>query len=118
MMYDYDFLLVFGGGEGEAWGFCGLGIELIFLFLDGGREGMGELGFGSIYWVFLLKEGLQLELLLIRFILLDVDWVLQNFRVVHGAPADQTAMVGKRRELVFLNVAVHSLLNIKTLAHV
>lgn len=79
---------------------------------------MGEFGFGSIYWVFLLEEGLQLELLLIRLILLDVDGVLQNLRVVHGAPADETAMVGKRGKLVFLYVAVHRLLNIKTLAHV
>ena len=50
-------------------------------------------------------------------ILLHVDGVLEDFGVVHGAPADEAAVVGERWELVLLYVAMNSLLDVKVFAH-
>lgn len=78
---------------------------------------MDELRLGPIDWIFLLEEGLQLIFRFFICFFLDIDWVLQHLRVVHGAPAYQAAMVGERGELIFLYIAMYGLLNIEALAH-
>lgn len=42
---------------------------------------------------------------------------MEDFGVVHGAPADEAAVVGERWELVLLYVAMNSLLDVKVFAH-
>lgn len=43
----------------------------------------------------------------------DVDWIDQDFGVVHCTPADQTAVITESRELVLLDVTVHRLLYVE-----
>ena len=72
-----------------------MGTFLIMLFRQS-RKRFDELVLCPVSWVFLLEQSLELILLgLGRSILLNVDRVLQNFRIVHRTPTDQTAMVGK-----------------------
>jgi hypothetical protein len=108
---------MFCGGKREG---GGLGIDIdSFAFVAVGvvREGSDELVPAPFVWTFLLKEGLQLVLGVVGCIFLHVDGVLQNFGVVHGAPADETAMVGEGWELVALDVAMYGLLDVEVLAH-
>lgn len=81
-------------------------------------EGLDELILDPVDGIPLLEERVELVLLgLCRGLLLDVDGVLQNFGIVHGAPADETAVVGEGGELVLFNVAMNSLLDVEVFAH-
>ncbi len=92
--------------------------SLFLIFVSEMRERFNKLVLGAIDWVFLLKEGIKLVFLCFSIgVLLHVDGVLKDFRVVHGAPSNQTAMIGEGGELVFLDVAMNSLLDVKVLAH-
>lgn len=113
-----NFVVVFGSGEGEA-GRLGVGMCALLLsaILDS-SEGLDEFVAGAFYWVLLLEEGVEFVFLgLCGGVLLDVDGVLEHFGVVHGAPADQTAVVGEGWELILLHVAMNSLLDVEVLAH-
>lgn len=60
------------------------------------REGLNKLILSAIDWVFLLEKGIELVFLGFSIsVLLHVDGILEDFGVVHGAPANETAVVGE-----------------------
>lgn len=89
----------------------------ILSFIEVGWEGLDEIVSAAIDGIFLLEESLQLVLRFLGRLFLYVDGVLQDLRVVHGAPSDKAPMVGKGWKLVFLYISMNSLLNVKVLAH-
>ena len=68
-----------------------------FLILLGHvRERLNELILGSIYGILLLEEGVKLIFLCLSIgVLLHVDGVLEDFGIIHGAPANEAAVVGE-----------------------
>lgn len=56
---------------------------------------------------------LQIVVSLLMIWLWHVYRIDQDFGVVHGAPTDETTMVAKRRELVFLDVPIDCLLDVE-----
>lgn len=111
-------VIVFGCCEGEA-GSLGICICSLFISLVGQiGKGFHELVLRPIDRIPLLEE--CINVIFLRFsggVLLDVDGVLEDFGVVHGAPSDETAMVCEGGELVLLNVTMNSLLDVEVLAH-
>jgi hypothetical protein len=91
--------------------------SFVFISVEVGGERLDKFALAAISRVLLLKESLKLIIGFFWGIFLDVDGVLEDLRVVHRAPTDKTAMVGKGWELVLLYVAMHSLLDVKVLAH-
>lgn len=113
-----DLVIVFGCGESEARSLAICMCSLVLSFFSQVRKRLHKLVLSPIDRVPLLEEGI--DVIFLGFsggVLLDVDGVLEDFGVVHGAPADETAVVGEGGELVLLDVAMNSLLDVEVLAH-
>ena len=91
--------------------------SLFITFLCRTRKWFNKLVSSSINRILLLEEGVKFIFRLLGAIFLHIDGILQDFGVVHRAPSDERSMVGKRWELILLNIAMNSLLNVKILAH-
>ena len=112
------FIVVFGSCQGKAGNFSiRMNAFLINLFAEIGKR-FDELILVPINWIFLLEERIEVIFLcLCGGVFLNIDWVLENFWVVHRAPSNETAMIGERRELVLFDISMNSLLDVKVFAH-
>lgn len=85
-----------GGGESKAGSFSVDMCSFFLVLLGHMRERFNELILGSIDGIFLLKESIKLIFLCFSIgIFLHVDGVLEDFGIVHGAPADEATVVGE-----------------------
>ena len=111
-------ILMFRSRQGEARSFgIDMNAFLINFFTEIWKR-FDELVFGSIYWIFLLKKCINIVFLrLRRCVFLNVDRVLEDFRIVHWAPSDEASMIGERRELILFDISMNSLLDVKVFAH-
>jgi hypothetical protein len=77
-------ILMFRSRQGEARSFgIDMNAFLINFFTEIWKR-FDELVFGSIYWIFLLKKCINIVFLrLRRCVFLNVDRVLEDFRIVH-----------------------------------
>jgi hypothetical protein len=65
-----------------------------------------------------LEDGIDVEFFLFwQRILLEINWIHENFWVVHGAPANEASMVGKGGKLIFFYISINGFLNVEVLAH-
>ena len=107
-----------GGGFGVAFGDDNMSLFLLEFGLMGG-EGFVEFDDFAFGGVFFLEEGVDLEFFVVREALLffDVGGVDEYFGIVHGAPANHAAVVGKGGELIFLDIFVNGFLDVEVFAH-
>lgn len=85
------------------------GLILILRILHGPCKGLDKLQLLPLFGRLRLKQMFEVVVTLLVLGLGHVDRVDEDFGVVHGAPADEAAVVAEGRELVLLDVAVHRL---------
>ena len=111
LLEDVDLCLVLGGGQRQA----GLLVQIVLL--PDSAERLDELHFVPVLGLLLLEDVVEVVVPLLVLGLGGVDGVHDHFGVVHGAPADQAAVVVEGLELVLLDVPVDGFLDVELLLH-